>query len=152
MMQRWDRHRRSFYASEKFFHRGQRGTAKLAGHRLGLRGVTIHHRNQFHACALFLQLVVNPGVVAAKRAHTNDCNANWTFVSQPLIFSEVGQSSKGYHEGVWRSLSDGTRLWVHKLDHCPGYWSLYLHAPDAGRDVRRQQQSGRNSRFDWREK
>src|ERR1041385_9174701 len=139
MMQRWDRHRRSFYASEKFFHGGQGGTAKLAGHSLGLRGITIHHRYQLHACALFLQLVGDPSVVAAERAHTNDCNPNWTFVSQRLIFSEVGQSSKGYHEGVWRNLSDGTRLWVHKLDHCPGYWGLYLHAPDAGRDVRRQQ-------------
>src|SRR6185503_9685297 len=91
------------YASKKFFYGSQRGAAKLAGYGLGLRGVTIDYRNQFHACALFLQLVVNPGVVAAKRAHTNDCYANWTFVSQPLIFSEVGQSGKGYHEGVWRN-------------------------------------------------
>src|SRR6185312_8980635 len=147
MMQRGDGHGCGFYASEKFFHASQRGAAKLASYSLGLRGVTIHHRNQFHTCALFLQLVVDAGMVAAKRAHTNDCHSNWTFVSQPLIFSEVGQSGKGYHEGVWRKLSDGTRLWVHKLDRCPGHWRIYLYAPDAERDVGRQQQSDRNSRF-----
>jgi hypothetical protein len=28
-------------------------------------------------------------------------------VSQPLIFSDVGQSGKGYHEGVWRNIAMG---------------------------------------------
>ena len=107
MMQCWDSHRCGFHASEKLFHASQSGAAKLAGHGLGLRGVTIHHRNQLHACALFLQLVVNAGVVAAERAHTNDRHANWTFVSQPLIFSEVGQSGKGYHEVVRRNYRMG---------------------------------------------
>jgi hypothetical protein len=79
----------------------------LAGYSLGLRGVTIHDCNQLHTSALFLQLVVDAGVVAAERAYTNDCHPNWTFVSQPLIFSEVGQSGKGYHEGVWRNYPMG---------------------------------------------
>jgi hypothetical protein len=41
--------------------------------------------------------VIDAGVVLAERTYTNDCNPNWTFVSQRLIFSEVKQSSKGYH-------------------------------------------------------
>jgi hypothetical protein len=103
-MQRWDRYGCGFYASEKLFHGGQRGAAKLTGDGLGLRSVAIYYSYQFHASALFLQIVVNARVVAAERAYTNDRNPNWTFVSQPLIFSEVGQSGKGYHEGVWRNI------------------------------------------------
>ena len=37
-------------------------------------------------------------------------------------------------------ISYGTRLWFYKLDRCCGYWGLYLHAPDAERNVCRQQQ------------
>src|ERR1051326_4411835 len=107
MMQRWNCPGRGFHASKKVFHASQCRTAKLAGHSLGLRDVIIHHRYQLHACALFLQLMVDPSVVAAERAHTNDCNPNWTFVSQPLIFSEVGQSGKGYHEVVRRNYRMG---------------------------------------------
>jgi hypothetical protein len=50
-------------------------------------------------------------MVPAERAHPNDRYPNWTFVSQPLIFSERGQSGKGYHEGVWRKI-----VWVVRLD------------------------------------
>ena len=98
MMYRWDGYGCRFHAAEKILHAGQTGAAKLARYSLRLRGVTIYHGNQFHACALFLQLMVNAGVIAAERAHTNDRNPNWTFVSQRLIFSDVGQSGKGYHE------------------------------------------------------
>ena len=76
----------------------------MAGHSLGLCGVTIYHGHQFYACALFLQLMVNASVVAAEGAYTNDRHPNWTFVSQALIFSDRGQSGKGYHEGVWRNI------------------------------------------------
>jgi hypothetical protein len=107
MMQGWNRYGCGFYASEKLFHGGQRGAAKLAGYSLGLRGVTIYYSYQLHARALFLQIVVNARVVAAERAYTNDCHPNWTFVSQMLIFSDVGQSGKGYHQGVWRNICMG---------------------------------------------
>jgi len=107
MMQRRNRYGCGFYASEKLFHRGQRGTAKLAGDGLGLRRVAIHNGNQFHASALLLQVMVNARVVAAERAYTNDRHPNWTFVSQTLIFSDVGQSGKGYHQGVWRNIRMG---------------------------------------------
>jgi hypothetical protein len=76
----------------------------LAGHGLGLRRVTIYYSHQFHTSALLLQVMVNARVVAAERAYTNDRHPNWTFVSQTLIFSDVGQSGKGYHEGVWRNI------------------------------------------------
>jgi hypothetical protein len=102
-MQRWDRHGCRFHTPEKVFHGSQRGAAKLAGHSLGLRGVTIHHGSQFYASALFLQLVINASVVAAKRAYTNDCHPNWTFVSQALIFSDRGQTGKGYDDDVRRN-------------------------------------------------
>jgi hypothetical protein len=111
MMHRRNRHGCGFHAPEKFFYRSQRGAAKLAGHTLGLGRVAIHHGNQFHAGALFLQIVVDAGMVPAERAHPNDRYPNWTFVSQPLIFSERGQSGKGYHEGVWRKI-----VWVVRLD------------------------------------
>ena len=106
MMQRWNGHGCRFHASKKILHRGQRGAAKLTGHSLGLGCVAIHYGSQFHAGALFLQLMVDACVVAAKRAHTNDRYPNWTFVSQPLIFSDVGQSGKGYHEAVFGGMPE----------------------------------------------
>jgi hypothetical protein len=60
-----------------------------------------------------LQLVINASVVAAERAYTNDCHANWTFVSQALIFSDGSQSGKEYHEAVWRNT-----LWDAPLGFC----------------------------------
>jgi hypothetical protein len=53
---------------------------------------------------LFVQLVINARVGAAERAYTNDRHPNWTFVSQRLIFSDVGQSGKGYHRGAGRNM------------------------------------------------
>lgn len=47
--------------------------------------------------------MVNASMVPAERAYTNDRHPNWTFVSQPLIFSEVDESGKGYHQDVWRN-------------------------------------------------
>jgi hypothetical protein len=98
MMQRRNRHGCGFHASEKLFHGSQRGAAKLAGHSLGLGRVAIHHGNKFHAGALLLQVVINARMIAAEGAYTNDCHPNWTSVSQALIFSDVGQSGKGYHQ------------------------------------------------------
>jgi hypothetical protein len=57
--------------------------------------------------------VIDARVVSAKRAHTNDCHPNWTFVSQPMIFSDVSQSGKGYHESVRRNT-----LWDAPLAFC----------------------------------
>jgi hypothetical protein len=98
MMQRWNGNGSRFHASEKVFHGSQGRAAKLAGYGLGLRWVAIHHGSQFYAGALLLQLMVNASMVSAERAHTNDRHPNWTFVSQQLIFSDVSQSGKGYHE------------------------------------------------------
>jgi hypothetical protein len=43
-------------------------------------------------------------VITAEGAYTNDRHPNWTFVSQMLIFSDVGQSGKGYHQGAGRNM------------------------------------------------
>jgi hypothetical protein len=91
------RYGRGIHAPGQLFRAGQRLAAELSSHGLGPGGIGVHHRHQFHAKSLFLQFVINPGMVLAKRAYTNDCNPNWTFVSQPLIFSELEESSKGYH-------------------------------------------------------
>jgi hypothetical protein len=105
MMQRRNRHGCGFHAPEKFFYRSQRGAAKLAGYGLRLGSVAIHNGNQFHAAALLLQIMVNARMVATERAYTNDRHPNWTFVSQPLIFSDVGKSGKGYHVDVRRNIA-----------------------------------------------
>ncbi|SRR5579871_1381597 len=107
MMQRRNCHGRGFHAAKKVFHCSQRGTSKLAGDGLRLSSVTIHNGDKFHAGALFLQIMVNARMVAAERAYTNDRHPNWTFVSQPLIFSDVGQSGKGYHVDVRRKYCMG---------------------------------------------
>ena len=52
--------------------------------RLG--GVCIYHGHKLYALLLFFQFVVNTGVVAAKRAHTNDRYADCTFVRQVTDF------------------------------------------------------------------
>jgi hypothetical protein len=69
----------------------------LPRHGLGLHSISVNHGHQLYAEALFLQFVIDASVVLAERAYTNDCNPNWTFVSQPLIFSDAKQSGKGYH-------------------------------------------------------
>src|SRR5579859_1939539 len=51
--------------------------------------------------------MVNARMVPAERAYTNDCHPNWTFVSQTLIFSDSGQSGKGYHQDVRRKYRMG---------------------------------------------
>jgi hypothetical protein len=48
--------------------------------------------------------VVNTRVITAEGAYTNDRHPNWTFESQMLIFSDVGQSGKGYHQGAGRNM------------------------------------------------
>ena len=75
-------------ASKQFFQAGEGGAAKLRGHSLRLREILVHYGHQLHALALFLQFVVDAGVVPSKGTHTNDCYADWTFVSQSVDFLE----------------------------------------------------------------
>jgi hypothetical protein len=45
---------------------------------------------------LFFQFVVHAGMVTAKRAYTNDCYADCTFVRQPIDFLRAYASPQRY--------------------------------------------------------
>ena len=74
------------HQTEQVLHAGKSLAAKLRCHRLGLRGVGVYNRRKLNTLLLFFQFVIHTGMVAAKRAHTNDCYADCTFVSQVTDF------------------------------------------------------------------
>jgi hypothetical protein len=54
--------------------RAEGAAAELARHGIGALQNWINHPNQANRLALFLQFLVNPGVIASKDANTDDCD------------------------------------------------------------------------------
>jgi hypothetical protein len=79
MMDRWRCHRgRAHFAvrGEHLLDRTEGAAAELARHRVGAVQVRIDHAQQSNGYSLLLKLVINPGVVASKDAHSYYRNGN----------------------------------------------------------------------------